>query len=50
MGILQRNDFENDDPVIIGLYAGYGYLNISYLRMIVVRAPGSSPEAIDATA
>jgi pyruvate,water dikinase len=35
--------------VIIGLYAGYGYLNVSYLRMIGVRAPGSSPEAIDAT-
>ena len=49
IGILQRNDFKNDDPVIIGLYAGYGYLNISYLRMIGVRAPGSSPEAIDAT-
>ena len=49
MGILQRNDFKNDDPVIIGLYAGYGYLNVSYLRMIGVRAPGSSPEAIDAT-
>ncbi|HKU07728.1 MAG TPA: PEP-utilizing enzyme [Bradyrhizobium sp.] len=49
MGILQRGDFKNDDPVIIGLYAGYGYLNVSYLRMIGVRAPGSSPEAIDAT-
>src|SRR4029450_8047484 len=35
--------------IIIGLYAGYGYLNVSYLRMIGVRAPGSSPEAIDAT-
>jgi len=49
LGILQRNDFKNDDPIIIGLYAGYGYLNVSYLRMIGVRAPGSSPEAIDAT-
>jgi rifampicin phosphotransferase len=49
MGILRRNDFKNDDPVIIGLYAGYGYLNLSYLRMGGVRAPGSSPEAIDAT-
>ena len=37
------------NPIIIGLYAGYGYLNVSYLRMIGVRAPGSSPEAIDAT-
>jgi hypothetical protein len=49
LGILQRGDFKNDDPIIIGLYAGYGYLNVSYLRMIGVRAPGSSPEAIDAT-
>ena len=31
------------------MYAGYGYLNVSYLRIIGVRAPGSSPEAIDAT-
>jgi phosphohistidine swiveling domain-containing protein len=49
LGIFSKNDFKNDDPVIIGLYAGYGYLNVSYLRMIGVRAPGSSPEAIDAT-
>jgi phosphohistidine swiveling domain-containing protein len=49
IGILRKGDFKNDDPVIIGLYAGYGYLNVSYLRMIGVRAPGSSPEAIDAT-
>ena len=47
MGIYKRGDFKNDDPVIIGLYGGYGYLNLSYLRMIGVRAPGSSPEAID---
>lgn len=49
IGILRKSDFKNDEPVIIGLYAGYGYLNVSYLRMIGVRAPGSSPEAIDAT-
>ena len=47
MGIYKRGDFQSDDPVIIGLYGGYGYLNLSYLRMIGVRAPGSSPEAID---
>ncbi len=49
IGIFSKSDFKNDEPVIIGLYAGYGYLNVSYLRMIGVRAPGSSPEAIDAT-
>lgn len=49
IGILRKGDFKSANPVIIGLYAGYGYLNVSYLRMIGVRAPGSSPEAIDAT-
>jgi pyruvate,water dikinase len=49
LGVYTAGDFKNDDPVIIGLYAGYGYLNVSYLRIIGVRAPGSSPEAIDAT-
>ncbi len=47
MGILKKGDFSTDEPVIIGCYGGYGYLNISYLRIVGVRAPGSSPEAID---
>jgi phosphohistidine swiveling domain-containing protein len=49
IGILRKGDLKSANPVIIGLYAGYGYLNVSYLRMSGVRAPGSSPEAIDAT-
>jgi len=49
IGVLRERDFKNQEPVIIGLYGGYGYLNVSYLRIIGVRAPGSSPEAIDAT-
>ncbi len=47
LGIKAKNDFTTDDPVIIGLYGGYSYLNLSYLRMMGVRAPGSSAEAID---
>ena len=47
LGILAKGDFSSDDPVIIGLYGGYAYLNLSYLRMMGVRAPGSSAEAID---
>ena len=47
MGILNKKDFSSDDPVIIGCYGGYGYLNISFLRIVGVRALGSSPEAID---
>ncbi len=47
LGIMSPGDFSSDDPVIIGLYGGYTYLNLSYLRMMGVRAPGSSAEAID---
>ncbi|MFZ9015362.1 MAG: PEP-utilizing enzyme [Ilumatobacteraceae bacterium] len=47
LGVLRPGDFSSDDPVIIGLYGGYAYLNMSYLRILGVRAPGSSPEAID---
>lgn len=47
LGIHSASDFKSDDPVIIGLYGGYTYLNLSYLRMMGVRAPGSSAEAID---
>jgi pyruvate,water dikinase len=47
LGIMSPGDFSSDDPVIIGLYGGYVYLNLSYLRMMGVRAPGSSAEAID---
>ncbi len=47
LGVLQPGDFSSVDPVIIGLYGGYGYLNMSFLRIMGVRAPGSSAEAID---
>jgi len=46
-GVLQPGDFASDDPQIIGLYGGYAYLNMSFLRVMGVRAPGSSAEAID---
>ncbi len=47
LGIQAKGDFSSDDPVILGLFCGYTYLNLSYLRMMGVRAPGSSAEAID---
>ena len=48
LGVVQPGDFSSEEPpVIIGLYGGYGYLNLSYLRMLGVRAPGSSAQAID---
>lgn len=47
LGVVATGDFSTDDPVIIGLYGGYCYLNLSFLRILGVRAPGSSPNAID---
>ncbi len=47
MGILAPNDLRREDPTIIGLYGGYGYLNLSFLRIVGVRAPGSNTGAID---
>ncbi len=47
LGVVRRGDFTTDEPVIIGLYGGYAYLNLSFLRILGVRAPGSSAEAID---
>ena len=49
LGVLQPTDFSSVDPVIIGLYGGYGYLNMSFLRILGVRAPGSSAAAIDSS-
>jgi phosphohistidine swiveling domain-containing protein len=47
LGVVASGDFASDDPVIIGLYGGYCYLNLSFLRILGVRAPGSSAHAID---
>lgn len=48
VGIVKQGDFEREEPIIIGLYGGYCYLNLSFLRMLGVRTPGSSAEALDA--
>ena len=40
LGVLQPGDFSSDDPQIIGLYGGYAYLNMSFIRVMGVRAPG----------
>src|SRR5262245_40760645 len=47
VGLMRPKDFTSDEPVIVGLFGGYAYLNLSYLRIAGVRAPRSSVEAID---
>lgn len=47
MGVAADSDFATDEPIIIGMYGGYCYLNLSFLRIMGVRAPASSAEAVD---
>ncbi len=49
LGLTTAADFPpGDDWTILGIFGGYCYLNASYIRMMGVRTPGSSVEAIDA--
>ena len=47
MGVRHKADAKDDEFLIIGQFGGYGYLNLSYLRMAGARAPGGSAEVID---
>ena len=50
MGLVADGDFDPDeDMVILGVFGGYCYINASYVRMLGVRAPGGTVEAIDNT-
>lgn len=49
IGLLQHGDIASEDPVLLNVLGGYAYLNLSLLRLLGVRTPGSSPEAIDFT-
>lgn len=50
LGLLQPGDLPVDeDKVILGVFGGYGYINASYVRLLGVRAPGGTVEAIDTT-
>ncbi|MCP3857702.1 MAG: phosphoenolpyruvate-utilizing protein [Actinomycetia bacterium] len=46
-GVVAAGDFGDDPMVILGVFGGYCYINASYVRMVGLRAPGSSVEAID---
>jgi rifampicin phosphotransferase len=49
VGLLQPGDIASEEPVLLNVLGGYAYLNLSLLRLLGVRTPGSSPEAIDFT-
>ena len=48
MGLLMDGDVAGDEPmVILSVFGGYCYINASYVRVLGVRAPGGTVEAID---
>jgi short-subunit dehydrogenase/phosphohistidine swiveling domain-containing protein len=48
MGLLMPDDFSNSEPMtILSVFGGYCYINASYVRVLGVRAPGGTVEAID---
>jgi len=48
MGLLVPGDFADNEPMtILGVFGGYCYINASYVRVLGVRAPGGTVDAID---
>lgn len=48
-GAFDLNEFDRDNQEMIGVFWGYPYLNLSVQRIVGVRMPGASPDAIDAS-
>jgi len=46
-GLVDSGDFGDEDWIVLGIFGSYCYLNASYIRMVGVRAPGGSVEAMD---
>lgn len=50
LGLLMPGDLDPvDDFSILGVFGGYCYINASYVRLLGVRAPGGTVDAIDKT-
>ena len=49
LGAFDLDEFTPDRMEMLSVFGGYGYLNVSASRIFGRRAPGLSPEAIDAS-
>jgi len=47
IGAFEENEFDPDNPVFLGVFGGYTYLNASLMRIFGERAPGLSAQDID---
>jgi pyruvate,water dikinase len=46
-GVYQESEMDTERPAVTGMFGGYFYLNLSYLRLMGLRM-GSTPDVIDA--
>lgn len=46
-GAFDEDEFDPDNPELMGMFYGYPYLNLSAQRVFSVRMPGASPDLID---
>jgi pyruvate,water dikinase len=47
IGFITEADTGDEPYVIIGIFGGYAYFNVSVMRLLGVRTPGMGPELID---
>ena len=47
IGAFEEGEFDPDNPVFLGVFGGYTYLNASLMRIFGERAPGLSAQDID---
>lgn len=48
IGFAGPPDFGDEPHVVMGIFGGYAYFNVSLMRLLGVRAPGMSPDLVDA--
>jgi pyruvate,water dikinase len=48
-GAFDRDEFEDDNLNLLGVFGGYCYLNVSISRIFAVRTPGLTPDLMDQT-
>jgi len=47
LGVLGDDDYADVFPALLGSFGGYCYLNVTLHRVLAVRTPGLTPDAID---
>ena len=45
--VIGPRDVDGDDTAAFGVFGGYAYLNLAYLRVVAVRSPGLTVDDID---